>query len=198
MTREETAKVLAYIAAVYPRVEIAEGTLDAWHDLLSDLPFELAMSATKRVLLDQDGPWLPAVGQIRRAALFLANSRLLDPDEAWGEVERAVRKFGWPRPTEALASMSPLTRRIVENIGWQEICASQNPDTVRGQFRAMYQAASDGWRREGILPTRLQAGSRSVTSSDEPDMLSLPEILQLLSGPASGSGKSRGDKQGPN
>jgi hypothetical protein len=50
----------------------------------------------------------------------------------------AVRWFGIYRADEALESLDETTRKVVEAIGWNEICLTENIDTVRAHFIKLY------------------------------------------------------------
>lgn len=45
--------------------------------------------------------------------------------EAWGQVMKEVRRYGWPREADALAALAEKDLRIselVRSVGWQRIC----------------------------------------------------------------------------
>ncbi|PHJ36849.1 hypothetical protein P378_20015 [Desulforamulus profundi] len=156
MTKTETAKLLSYITAVYPNIDIRQGTIEAWHDLLNDIPYEIAKAAVKKVLAEQEILCLPAVGKIRAAAVELTTPRLPSASEAWGEVTRAMRLYGYYRPDEALASMSPATAAVVKRFGWREMCACEEPEVLRGQFRMAYEQYAAREREMAIMPADIR------------------------------------------
>ncbi|MEW6048527.1 MAG: replicative helicase loader/inhibitor, partial [Bacillota bacterium] len=50
MNRAETVQLLAFITAFYPDWKLTEATIEAWHEMLRDLEFEVAKTAVKRVI----------------------------------------------------------------------------------------------------------------------------------------------------
>jgi hypothetical protein len=114
--------------------------MDWWYDLLKELPFQTAMLALKKYALANKFP--PTIAEIMTLAADLLSERLPDSDEAWGEVMRSIRKYGYPREREALDSLSETVRKTVERIGFQIICQSQldQLNTLRAQFKSFYEA----------------------------------------------------------
>lgn len=114
--------------------------MEWWFDLLGDIPFQIAILALKKYALSNKFP--PSVSEIRTIAADLVGERLPDADEAWGQVNNAIRRFGYMREREALNSMSEPVRKAVERIGFQNICQSpyEQLNTLRAQFRGAYEA----------------------------------------------------------
>lgn len=154
MTREETAKLLAFITALYPRIELAPASVAAWHEMLGDMPFDVAMTATKRVLAQQTFPSLPAIGEIRAAAADLTAPKLRDPGEAWREVMTEIRRIGaYGEPHFS----TPQIAMTVETIGWRELCLSEEGDgVIRAHFFRVYEQYARRAREDAILPEALQ------------------------------------------
>lgn len=114
--------------------------MEWWYDLLKELPFQTAIVALKKYALANKFP--PTIAELMTIAADLTDERLPDADEAWGEVTKAIRRYGYPREREALDSMSETVRKTVERIGFQNICQSQYDqfNTLRAQFKGFYEA----------------------------------------------------------
>jgi len=136
MTQDETARLIAYIAVFFPKVWDGirggeDAVIRAWHDLLQDVPAGAALAAVRAHLEISKFP--PTVAEIRRAVLIPPTVQT--PSESWREVQNAIRRFGSYRESEAMGSLSPLTREAVRLFGWRELCMSQDGDGVaRAQF----------------------------------------------------------------
>lgn len=174
MTKAETAKLIAFITAVYPGIDIRDGTVEAWHALLGDLPWEVALAATKKVLAEQEIPCLPAVGKIRQAAAQISLPWLLAPAEAWALVNRAVQKYGYYRKQEALAALPEEVRQAVECIGWESICHSEEPEIIRAQFLRAYEQYVNRTRQEIIALPEVRALAERL-SLEAGSTFALPE-----------------------
>ena len=156
MTQAEVGKLLAFVTAVYPNIDIRDGTVDAWHDLLCDLDYKIALAAAKKVVAESDIPALPAVGKIRKAALDLQNGDNITAPEAWGMVVKAVKYYGYYNETKVMSELPPNVTQVVRWMGWQEICHSNNPDVIRAQFMRMYEIYCKREQEIKILPSTVK------------------------------------------
>jgi len=156
MTKGEVAKLLAVLAAAYPKFEVNDVKVQVWHEMLGDLDYAVANMAVKKLIMQNTFP--PAIAEVRKAAAELTNPENLTSSEAWGEVTSAIRNYGYYREGEALASMSPTTAQVVRYMGWREICMSEDKDTgvVRGQFLKMYEQTANREQEKKLLPPAMQ------------------------------------------
>lgn len=152
MSKAEIIKLLTIIAAMYSRFEINELKVNLWLDMIGDLPFKVAQLAVKKVMMTSEFP--PTVAEVRKAAADITHAKddVLDAGKAWGEVQDAVRKHGFYETNKALEMMSPLTRQVVEQISWREICLCEEPGVIRGQFMKMYDSMKVRHQQERMLP----------------------------------------------
>jgi hypothetical protein len=171
MKKTETVQLLAVINAAFPNMQVTEAMVSLWHELLGDLNFGLVKAAVKKLLLES--PYPPTIADIRRQAVEIATppEDRIDVAEAWGEVERAIRLYGYYREAEALASMSPRTAKVVKYMGWQEICLSEEPGVIRGQFLKMYAQVSEREQKERLLPASLKEDIKRLSEDMSMKML---------------------------
>ena len=163
MTKKETAAMFGLISALYPRDEIFakadKESILAWHEMLEDIPFEVAKAAIKASV--STSPFPPQICDIRNYATKIAGERRLTADEAWGIACDMMRQYGLRTvPIEGFANtkyefvkfgepvkVTPSgleyeakqhcpkeVWEILERMGYADVCASENPDVVRGQF----------------------------------------------------------------
>lgn len=163
MTKKETAAMFALISMLYPRDEkFAKADKEAilsWHEMLEDIPFEVAKAAIKASVAVS--PFPPQICDIRNYATRLTGERRLTAEEAWGiasemmrtygarlvpiegfvREEEPVAKFGEPVKIrksgleyEAKRHCPPDVWELMEHMGYSDMCASDNPDVIRGQF----------------------------------------------------------------
>ena len=152
ISKAETAKLLTVMAAMYPKFEVTDIKVALWHDMIGDLPYKLAQAALKKVMITSHFP--PTVAELRKAAVDIMQSgkEAMDAGKAWGEVQRAISKWGYYEPQKALDMLSPLTREAAEQISWREICSCENPGVVRGQFMKMYDSLKIRKKEDMMLP----------------------------------------------
>ena len=155
MTKTDIVKLLAVINAAYPNMQISEATVSLWHELLGDLNLDFALAAVKKLILES--PFPPTIADIRKQVVEITQGlNDVDAATAWGEVVRALNHYGYYRPEEALASMSPRTAKIVRLMGWQNICMSEDLAVIRGQFIKMYEIYTQREKQEALLPPNLK------------------------------------------
>ena len=189
MTKKETAAMFALISALYPRDEkfakADKEAILAWHEMLEDIPFDVAKAAIKASVATS--PFPPQICDIREYATRMTGQRRMTADEAWGIAAEVIRtyssrtvpiegfaqrkyefvKFGEPvkaRPSgleyEAKRHCPKDVWGILERMGYADVCASENPDVIRGQFmRAWSNHDKEEYEKRvigGILPQFLK------------------------------------------
>lgn len=174
MTKGETAKLLAVLAAAFPRFEVDDIKVQVWHEMLGDLDYSLASLAIKKLILESTFP--PSIAEVRKAAVEIQTPEQTNGTQAWGEVIKAIRNFGHYREEEALASMSPRTAYVVKCMGWREICMAEELGVIRGHFLKMYQQVAEREQKERLLPPAMRREIKQITQlqlpeSDERDNL---------------------------
>ena len=142
MTKQEFAVFVATIKTAYPKDNLlaTPDQVSLWFEMLGHIPFEAAKLALKKYILSNKFP--PTIADISLLGADLMEDRIPDADEAWGELNKAIRKYGYMRETEALNSLTEPVRKAVERIGFQNICQSpyEQQNTLRAQFRGAYEA----------------------------------------------------------
>ena len=154
MTKGEVAKLLVVLAASYPKFEVDDVKVQVWHEMLGDLDYAVASMAVKKIIMQNTFP--PAIAEVRKAVTELMNPEQVTSSEAWGEVTRAIRNYGYYREGEALASMSPTTAQVVRYMGWREICLSEEPEILRAHFLKMYDQVAAREQEKQLLSTTMQ------------------------------------------
>ncbi|MBZ4666578.1 hypothetical protein [Mahella sp.] len=65
-------------------------------------------------------------------------------------------------------------------MGWEEICLSDRPDVVRGQFLKMYESKAVSAQNERLLPDSLKAQIATLADSGNTGLEQAGNILRLL------------------
>lgn len=156
MERTDIVKLVRILSANYrkwPEDGKEEDTVLLWEMMLGDMDVQVAKNAVKYHLSKSVFP--PTVADIREAAAKVTQGRILDAIEAWDFISRAIRKYGYYRQEEAMASLSPDVADMVRRFTWAELCHSENIDTLRAQFRMAWETQSKRKKEQNILPTEL-------------------------------------------
>ena len=164
MDKPEFAKFYSYITSITTDTKPSPQRMEVYWDALNDLPFNIAMIAARKVIATLENPFLPMPAVFRGMAAQITGPNIPPAPDAWAEGIKSIRNFGMYREPEALASLSPLTKKAVEAIGFKDICLSENIDVIRGQFRMAYEALE----------------KREITDAKTPQ--SLKQIIAVMQG----------------
>lgn len=156
MTFKEFAYLANLIRTTYPREKIFPNneSMEIWFEMLQDIPFQAASAGLKKWIATEK--WSPSIADIREMAVSVTSLPTPDWGQGWQEVIKAIGRYGYMRESEALASMSPQTAEAVKRIGWQAICESENPETLRAQFRQVYEISEKREKQDAQLPQSLK------------------------------------------
>lgn len=160
MTKGEVAKLLVVLAASYPKFEVDDLKVQVWYEMLGDLDYDVANIAIKKIIMLNTFP--PAIAEVRKAAIEISSPMGLTAAEAWGEVIRAIRDYGYYREKEAMASMSPITAQVVRYLGWREICLSEEPEILRAHFLKMYDQVAAREQKKQLLSPTMQTEIKKI------------------------------------
>lgn len=127
---------------------------------LIDLDFDLARRAIERC--NKTSNLIPTIAAIRAEVLELERGAARTGIEAWGDVLRAVGRFGTNgTPTFA----DPLVAEAIAAVGWRAVCQSDDGDpSVRAKFVDAYNAISRRARKEAQVSRG--AGARELGSGE--------------------------------
>lgn len=168
MKKSDVIKLIGVLSAAYPNMkEVNEAMVEIWFECLKDIDIEVALVGVKKNILES--PYPPSISDIRKQVgeVLTPIEENINGSESWGEVMSAIRRFGYNRQIEALESMSGVTRKVVKYMGWQEMCHSEKPDVVRGQFLKMFEMVLAREKQSRILPTGFLEDVNKLKSRSE-------------------------------
>ena len=160
MERNEFALWVKALQTYYERFNLlrTREAVELWYRELEYIPAEVLLTALRKwVNSSQKGQFPPSISELKAMVAEVTIGQLPEWGEGWAEVRKAVGRYGYMREEEALASLSPITRQSVKYIGWKEVCLSENPDVVRGQFRKAYEACARRQEEDRNLSPELKA-----------------------------------------
>jgi len=169
---KEFSKIMAFISAAINR-EIPVETYEVYYEMLRDMDYELAFAAAKKAIGEDEYPTLPTIGKLRKAAQSLCTMDRLSAPEAWGLVQKAIRRHGYYGEAEAMALLPPEVAETAKQMGWAEICHSEKPDVIRAQFMRMYETTEARKKEVDMLPDDVRRMVQGVG-----DKLKLPGVSE--------------------
>jgi len=156
MIKSDVAKLLSIITIEYPKFEVTEERLKLWHSMLKDVSYDLAQIAILKYIAENE--FEPKISKVLDIILKIKVPQKITAAEAWGEVEKAISQYGSYRVEEALDSLSPETRKVVNMLDFTRICRTLESElgVVRGQFLKMFDQIQKRERENICLPETLQ------------------------------------------
>jgi hypothetical protein len=159
VTRTEAAKLVTMVLATWKTqasrmdgVDDVSTMISAWHVALRDLDGDVAASALVR--LQATSRFMPSPADLRAAADEISRGARRAPAEAWGDVRKAIGRWGRNRPPgEKWNFEDPLVRRAVDALGWVELCESENAVADRARFIEVYRDVEEASRVEAVTAT---------------------------------------------
>lgn len=155
MDKQEFAVFSDALRTFYPREAILPNTqaMELWYRELQDIPFPVAEATLRKWVATNK--WSPSISEIREMAVTVCKGEPLTWGESWELARKAIRRFGYYRPQEALDSLDPMTRRCVESLGFRELCMSENEVADRANFRMVFETMQKREQYEKQLPPKL-------------------------------------------
>lgn len=161
MDKREFATFVMALKTYYPRENLLpnQQAMELWYQELSDLPYNVANAALRQFV--HTNKLSPSISELRALAATTTNGIQKDWGEAWGQVERNIKKYGAchydeNRLAECKASFDQITRQVVERLGWKQLCMSENPVADRANFRTIYEQLAEREKREQQMPHALR------------------------------------------
>jgi hypothetical protein len=165
MTKTETVKMFALIKSLFPRDEAFKNAtmehVDAWTEVLADIPFDAACAAIKATV--STSPFPPSIAEIRDYATRLNGPRRMTAEEAWGQACEVIRTYGTKTVLKEGAVEKPpeYTDVTVERRTYRCVTPQGN---IR-QYEAELHCDPEVWK---LLKNM---GYKQVVESDNPDVV---------------------------
>ena len=108
------------------------------------------------ITLRKDFDTMDAYRRAREMAMDMKLGQRPNWGEGWEQVQRAIRRYGSYEQQKALDSMDEVTRQAVQQMGWKNICLSDNETADRANFRMIYERLAERRRQDAQLPEALR------------------------------------------
>lgn len=163
MTRQETIKLLAVIAAAYPAFYAKQGEADRmaavnlWQEMLAGYDYGVVAAAVKAFIATDSKGFPPAVGVIIARIVDITTPQVMDDNQAWQLVRRACKYY------TAEEEFSRLPQEIQQVVGspnqlreWSQMEIGDLENIAGSHFRRIWQARSSHIREQAALPADLR------------------------------------------
>ena len=166
MTGEEFKLLARGLKAAYPGQNFLPDkySMRLWYRLLSDVDYKRAQAAAMTHICTKKFP--PTIAEFREACAETTNGYERNWLDGWALVQKLISRYGYLRPheaKEALERNDPIAARVVENMGWQKLCESENAVADRANFRQVYEIYSARNKELSVLPEEVIEMIESVS-----------------------------------
>ena len=162
MNQTEFDMIRAAIKAAWPGYMVMNDkySIRFWYSMLGHLNFKVAENAVQQLAATSKYP--PQISDILQKAAEMDGDVIDDPGVAWQLVMKAVRNYGSYRPKEAKESLPPVVREAVEQIGYMEICTSDNITADRAHFFRVYETLRERAMNDRKMPPTVRPPERRL------------------------------------
>ena len=137
MTREEFAKAFRPMCVAYDKPADQE-KMTVWYNFFMYVDVNTFRNACARII--ETCRYFPSIAEVKTQIAIMSNPALqTDAETEWDAVQDAMRRFGYYRADEAMASLSPTTQKVVKRMGgFETICTSEEGTWLRKNFCELY------------------------------------------------------------
>lgn len=157
MNKKEFALFASALRTYYPKEKLLpnEQAIELWFKQLQDIPYNIAEVALNKWVATNK--WSPSIADIREAATDLTQGEAKEWGAAWQDVLRAIRLYGSYEEQKALDSLDETTRKVVKQLGFRNLCFSEEIQVDRANFRMIYEQQLQRDKQDAQIPPRLKA-----------------------------------------
>lgn len=150
MTKQEFSVWAVALRTYFPSEKLLPNlkSMELWYEELKDLSYEDATISLRNYVQTNHFP--PGIADIRSGAISI-HMEESDWGENWSEALFLVRRFGIYRKEEALSAASKRTKEVLNRLGWENFCQSENIVAERANFRKIYEDIEDHNRNKKVL-----------------------------------------------
>ena len=137
MEKKEFAKIMTGLGTVYNK-EFKPNQVAIWYEFLKDVNENDLKEAVSNLI--KTNKFLPTIAEIRQEITKRNVKELsLNAEDEWEEVRKAIRNFDIYDSENALASLKPITRRVLGmTCSWQELCMSTDVKWIKKDFISIF------------------------------------------------------------
>ena len=151
MNLEVFTKCIKVLELNYDKLNVTSDIdkLMLWYDMLGNRnEIEFMLGVKKHIATNT---FAPTIACLNKAMASNIVNNAPDGLSAWAELQSAIRKWGMYHEGEALDSLSPETRAVVNALGFTNLCTSENQMADRAHFIKLYESrACNNKERETV------------------------------------------------
>ena len=161
MTREETGKILAVIASIYPnfKPENKSQTVDAWCWALDGYTYKDISTALKAYITTSAGAFPPSASQLIALTRKSEEITALTEAQAWAMVKKAISNGNYGSEEE-FAKLPPTVQKAVGGASmireWAGTDSSEVNTVIMSNFQRAFRTIQQREQEMNALPAELK------------------------------------------
>lgn len=172
MTPDDFRKGMAVLLATWPKEATTVETLTVYEQVTSHLDGDVWLGAVKQCVMTCT--FFPKPAELLAAAVSLTHGPQRTGLDAWGDVKRAIAKYGYYHPPNGASMLAvggydwtfedALVGKVVAALGWRDLCLSENEMSDRARFIDAYETEQRRGRDQARLTPdliQLQSGKQA-------------------------------------
>lgn len=130
--------IMSLLNQAYPdaKYETNDTLIDLWVSILGR--YELSVLKAATVKLISESSFAPKIADIVKQIRSLLSLGQPTAAEAWGIVAQSLREYGYYEQQKGRDCLLPMIRRVVDQIGYRNLCECEQVEIIRAQFMRMY------------------------------------------------------------
>lgn len=146
MDIKEFSEIMQYLAIAYDK-DLSEEKLAIWYDFFKKYDVIVFKNAILQAI--SQCKYHPSIAEVKEIITIQNTPQAnLKADDEWEKVRESIRVYGMYREDEALASLEPITRKIVKRVGYRDICLSD--ENTRYNLRSAFIRAFNSEKEDVI------------------------------------------------
>jgi hypothetical protein len=165
----EAQRVVTMLVSAFPSAlarlsdEQLRDTMKIYREMIKDVEADLAAQAVRGLIATSR--FMPTIAEVREACMIAKYGRRRPGGDAWGDVVKALKRYGYTRsPGRDFSFDDQLVARAVGALGWAELCKSDNSVADRARFIELYDQLANNVRSDaqvssGVTSRELGSGA---------------------------------------
>lgn len=176
-TPDDIKQVWAMLIAAYPTyakdqpAEQLRMTLKLYQRMLQDIDANVLQAATLQHIAVSK--FFPTIAELRQVAGAIAAPATGTAMEGWGEVTAAMadaRFYRYADGFHQIPQFSPITQRVVDAMGWGNLCVSEDSTADRARFLQAFDVMAKRAGEERMLLPAVRDLTARLRAAHRPEL----------------------------
>lgn len=141
-----------------------QAAMDLWYEELKDIPYQVAKVSLRRWV--QTNKWSPSIAEIRESCMEVLYPDRIPWGKAWEQVLDAIKNRSRTKDGNYLEGMCDTAKKVVKQMGFRNICMSENLATERANFRMIYESLQEKEKLDIVVSPGIREAIKQVQLSE--------------------------------